>query len=435
MADQEIDVNGDGDDNEINRLRRCINDLVGVLALPVMWTGHEPPRVATTLLEVLVRMLRLDFAYVRASNAADGAPAEWIRFSDGTNQQIRAHSIGRVLEPHLTGDPRATGLRIANPVGSGTTSIAVFDLGLQDEVGVFVAGSRRPEFPSEIERLLIQVATNQAAIAFQEARQLSLRRLLTEELERRVVERTAELKLLVDFVPQFIGVLEVNGTVRYVNRAGLEYLGRTLEELVHSYSVGATVYHAEDLELVRTAVERALSQGVSVEFEARMRRHDDVYPWFMIRYVPLRNEKGRILGWYWTGINVDDRKRAEERLREENLALREEVDQASMFEEIVGVSEPLRSVLSQVSKVAPTDSTVLITGETGTGKELIARAIHKRSPRSSRAFVAVNCAAVPSAMRRARSRGLCAGDKAASSWPKAGRSSSTRLANCPPRPR
>src|SRR5262249_39027109 len=70
----------------------------------------------------------------------------------------------------------------------------------------------------------------------------------------------------------------------------------------------------------------------------------------------------------------------------------------SMFEEIVGVSPPLRAVLSHVSKVAPTDSTVLITGETGAGKELVARAIHKRSKRSSHAFVSVNCAAIPSSL-------------------------------------
>ena len=87
-----------------------------------------------------------------------------------------------------------------------------------------------------------------------------------------------------------------------------------------------------------------------------------------------------------------------DRLPSESIVLREEIDKTSMFEEIVGASPPLRTVLSQVSKVAPTDSTVLITGETGTGKELIARAIHKRSPRSARAFVAVNCAAIPSSL-------------------------------------
>jgi len=87
-----------------------------------------------------------------------------------------------------------------------------------------------------------------------------------------------------------------------------------------------------------------------------------------------------------------------DRLQDENVALREQIDQALMFEEIVGVSPALRAVLSRVSKVAPTDSTVLLTGETGTGKELIARAIHKRSRRSSRAFVSVNCAAIPASL-------------------------------------
>ena len=104
---------------------------------------------------------------------------------------------------------------------------------------------------------------------------------------------------------------------------------------------------------------------------------------------------GRVIGWFSTGTDIDDRKRAEQRMRDENLALREEVDKASMFEEIVGTSPALRAVLTSVAQVAPTDSTVLITGETGTGKELVARAIHKRSPRASRAFVSVNCAAIP----------------------------------------
>ncbi len=98
--------------------------------------------------------------------------------------------------------------------------------------------------------------------------------------------------------------------------------------------------------------------------------------------------------WYATGTDIDDRKRTEDRVRNENVALREDIVYSSMFEEIVGSSEALRQVLAQVSKVAPTDSTVLILGETGTGKELIARAIHNRSKRSARAFIRVNCAAI-----------------------------------------
>jgi len=102
-----------------------------------------------------------------------------------------------------------------------------------------------------------------------------------------------------------------------------------------------------------------------------------------------------VVRWYATGTDIDDRVRAEERTRNENLALREQIDRESMFEDIVGSSEALRKVLRQVAKVATSDSTVLILGETGTGKELIARAIHKRSNRAERAFIGVNCAAIP----------------------------------------
>ena len=105
----------------------------------------------------------------------------------------------------------------------------------------------------------------------------------------------------------------------------------------------------------------------------------EAYRWFLTRFNPVRDDNGNIRRWYVANTDIDDRKRAEERLKEENVALREEIDRASMFEEIVGTSPALQTVLSRISKVAPTDSTVLITGETGTGKELVARAIHRRS--------------------------------------------------------
>jgi transcriptional regulator with GAF, ATPase, and Fis domain len=94
-------------------------------------------------------------------------------------------------------------------------------------------------------------------------------------------------------------------------------------------------------------------------------------------------------------IFIADPKMSEQKPKGDNMALREEIDQATMFEEIVGTSAALQRVLSLVSKVAPTDANVLVTGETGTGKELVARAIHKRSQRSSKPFVSVNCAAIP----------------------------------------
>ena len=113
---------------------------------------------------------------------------------------------------------------------------------------------------------------------------------------------------------------------------------------------------------------------------------------------PYCDEQGRVARWYSTGTDIEDLRRAEDRTRNENVALREEVDKASMFEEIVGTSSALQAVLTRVAKVAPTESTIIISGETGTGKELIARAIHKRSLRSSRPFVSVNCAAIPQSL-------------------------------------
>src|SRR6202045_2482346 len=126
-----------------------------------------------------------------------------------------------------------------------------------------------------------------------------------------------------------------------------------------------------------------------------MLRHNGKYRWFLFRYKPLKDQLGRITRWVVPAIDIDDRKRSEERLQRENVALREEIDKASMFERIIGTSPALQTVLSRVSKVAPMDSTVLITGETGTGKELVARAIHRRSKRSSHPFISVNCAAIP----------------------------------------
>jgi formate hydrogenlyase transcriptional activator len=149
------------------------------------------------------------------------------------------------------------------------------------------------------------------------------------------------------------------------------------------------------VERLREVLIKALARGEPFEIEQRALGKDGKYRWFLIQYNPLLDEGGKVIRWYATGTDIDDRKRAEDRMRNETVALREEIVRSSMFEEIVGSSESLRNVLEQVSRVAPTDSTVLIQGETGTGKELIARAIHARSKRSSRAFIRVNCAAIP----------------------------------------
>ena len=213
-----------------------------------------------------------------------------------------------------------------------------------------------------------------------------------EELKR----AEKELRDLVDYVPQLIVIREPDGRSIYANRATLDYLGRTFEEFLEP-DFERTVIHPDDWDKV-TSTRQWGSRAVQFELEARMKGKDGLYRWFLYRFNPLRDCDGRVLRWFVTGTEIEALKQAEERVQNENLALREEVDKASMFEEIVGTSSTLRAVLTRVAKVAPTESTILIAGETGTGKELIARAIHKRSLRSSRPFVSVNCAAIPQSL-------------------------------------
>jgi formate hydrogenlyase transcriptional activator len=212
--------------------------------------------------------------------------------------------------------------------------------------------------------------------------------------EERVRQDERELRMIVDFLPQHLVVADAQGGVVYANRVALEFTGRTLEETVAHPEVWSEIVHPDDLPTMQATI-RGLAEGIGREIEFRLRRPDGEYRWILGRHAPLRDAEGRVIGWFAAGTDIDDRKRAEQRMHDENLALREEVDKASMFEEIVGTSPALRAVLTSVAQVAPTDSTVLITGETGTGKELVARAIHKRSPRAPRAFVSVNCAAIP----------------------------------------
>ena len=178
-----------------------------------------------------------------------------------------------------------------------------------------------------------------------------------------------------------------------------------------SWSYIFAMLHPEDRQGVEQRAKLESTQKDRVDSEGDFRI---VLPDGRIKHLhsiahPLLNELGEIIEVVGTTMDVTEQHEAraaletafeeikvlKDQLYKENIALREEIDKVSMFEEIVGSSEPLRRVLVQVAKVAATDSTVLILGETGTGKEMIARAIHRRSKRRNRAFIRVNCAAIP----------------------------------------
>jgi PAS domain S-box-containing protein len=218
------------------------------------------------------------------------------------------------------------------------------------------------------------------------------------------------LRLIVDTIPGHVCTFSAAGEIELLNRQVLEYFGKTTEEMKNWATSDAV--HPDDLPRVIDAWRRSVETGQLFEDEHRIRRADGVYRWFQSRALPVRDREDLITGWYMLLTDIDDRKHGEDqlerafeeikrlkdRLHDENVVLREQIDQVFMLEEIVGSSPALKTVLSSIVKVAPTDSTVLITGETGTGKELIARAIHKGSQRAGHAFVAVNCASIPSSL-------------------------------------
>ena len=216
--------------------------------------------------------------------------------------------------------------------------------------------------------------------------------------EEKIREQETELRQILDLTPQHIAVFGPDGERLYINHTALEYFGITLEQWREPGRVYNELVHPEDREHFLNERKKLFLEGKPHEFEARLLRRDGAFRCFLSRLTPIKDERGQITRWYATATDIEDRKRAEEEIRKENIALREELGKSSMFEEVIGTSPVLQMVLGRAAKVAPTDSTVLIMGETGTGKELIARAIHKRSKRSGRPFISVNCAAVPSSL-------------------------------------
>ena len=173
--------------------------------------------------------------------------------------------------------------------------------------------------------------------------------------EDKIREQETELRQILDFAPQFIAVYGPNRERLYANRVFLDYVGFSLEEWRQSLGRGKHV-HPDDTERIQEVFADAIARGSAGELEHRLRKRDGNYRWVLARFNPLRNEQGQVTRWYVTATDIDDRKQAEERLRSENVALREEIDKTSMFEEIVGFTHddrPLDDVLQFANVSGP----------------------------------------------------------------------------------
>jgi PAS domain S-box-containing protein len=222
--------------------------------------------------------------------------------------------------------------------------------------------------------------------------------------EEKLRQSEAELRTITDTVRQPIMVLAPDGTILYANRVALDDSGLTLDEVIKEGFLGR-LCHSDGINRVRDEHRIGLMEGVPFDVEMRLLHKSGEYRWQLLQYNPLKDESGQIIRWYATATDIDDQKWKEERLRNENVKLaqervylEEQIRSEMGFEEIIGNSSALKHVLELVETVAPSDSTVLLLGETGTGKELIARAVHERSRRKAKTFVKLNCAAIPTGL-------------------------------------
>jgi PAS domain S-box-containing protein len=335
--------------DEIKRLQRCINDLVSLLALPAMWSGSKPCDIVPTLLDSLLRMLDLDFAYVSLTNLVDAKPSETVRVAQSEEQMFRPRELCTLLNRWLGDEPQKRYFQERSHIGDEEVSLVSWPLGVHREIGVIVAGSRRADFPRDTEALLLNIAANQALTGLQEARLLSEQKRVADELDQSVGRRTAELaaanellkkeiversraeealeasernlRLIVDSIPGLVALLTPAGEVELVNPQLEEYCGRTLEEL-KLWGTSDTV-HTEDLPRVAEVFARSIKSGNPYDFEARLRRFDGVYRWFQVRGLPVRDADGRILRWCSLLSDIDERKRAEDALKRSEAFLAE----------------------------------------------------------------------------------------------------------------
>ena len=311
---------------EIKRLQRCINDLVSVLALPAIWTGSGPSRVISTLLDTLLGMLRLDFVWARLNDRLGEAPFEMVRSAPSQDLPERPQQIGERIGQWLRSDPSQWPAAARIRIGVGDFSIVPLQMGLHAEIGVIVAGSQRPDFPNQTERLLLSVAANQAAIGLREAQILSEQKRAARELDRRVAQRTKELaqsneelKLqvgLLQHLPVSAWTLKPDGTPDFVNQVWLEFSGQTLDFVRSHPEAWMTAVHPEDREAASRVFWEGVRSGQGFAFETRsLRAKDGTWRWHLNQAVVLRDPEGKVLKFVGTSTDIEDVKQSQENLR------------------------------------------------------------------------------------------------------------------------
>jgi PAS domain S-box-containing protein len=315
-------------------LRRCLNDLIGLMALTALWPSKRPEDTAAMLADALLGTLDLSFVLVRVSDPVEGTSFETLRVVEPLTEQDVRHAIGGPLGNAPLESPSHTLL----PDGTTSLRVGSVKLGIGGDIGTVTLGSGRIGFPSQSERLLLDVATNQAVVALQHAFVLGEQRRVASRLEDHLAQGTRELavaneelkkgeqnlKLIIDTIPAFVWCMLPDGRNEFISKGWHAHTGVPPEE---SRDWGwMSVFHPDDLPALMKKWQEVLAAGEPDETEARIRRRDGVYRWFLIRAEPFRDDSGGIVRWYGTSTDIEDRKRAEEELESRGRDLKLIID-------------------------------------------------------------------------------------------------------------
>lgn len=322
---------------EVKQLERCRNDLVSVLALPAVWSGSEPGRILATFLDAILVLLELDFVYARVQLDPHGSQIDALRTAQFCASSDNQEDIRESLNQWSGEDPQWRPEPALIQLGDRDVSAFPIKMGIEGEFGLIVAGSQRPDFPEQTERLVLNVAANHAAIGLQHAQRLNEQKRIASELDRRVQERTRELaeineKLqlqveILQHLPVSAWTLRPDGTPDFVNQFWLEFSGQTLHYVRSHPEAWMTAIHPEDRETASKVFWDGVRSGQGFSMETRnLRAKDGTYRWHLQQAVALRDAEGKVLKFVGTTTDIDDQKRAEVALRSSEAGLAQVID-------------------------------------------------------------------------------------------------------------